>query len=110
MGFVSNLKPALQSWLDRRCNGCLGDLCRRDDCFHASVQTGLVAAGGVLVDHTLLHTLIKYLNGGAVGSAEGLGIALGDCFPQRTQAAAELALVGAVDRGLGLCLTCALQR
>src|SRR5260370_1113398 len=42
--------------------------------------------------------------------AEGLRIALGNRLAQRTQRSAELALVGAVHRGFGLSLTCALQR
>lgn len=81
-----------------------------DDCLHAGVQASLVAASGVLVDDALLHALIENGDGGAVRCAEGLGIALGDSLSQGAQASTQLALVGAVDRGLGLCLTSALQR
>src|SRR5262249_20519949 len=35
---------------------------------------------------------------------------LGDGLAQGAEGATELALVGAIDRGLCLCLTCALQR
>lgn len=81
-----------------------------NDSLYAGVETSLVAAGGVLVDDALLDALVEHRDGGAVGCTKGLGIAFGDGLAQGAEASTELALVCPVDRGLGLCLTCALQR
>jgi hypothetical protein len=77
---------------------------------YASIQTALVTAGGVLMQNTLLHALVEHRNGLAVSLTQRCSVALGDRPTQRAQRSTQLALVGAVHRGLGLCLTCALQR
>ena len=80
------------------------------NCLDSRIQPALVAAGGVLMQNALLHALVEHRDGLAVRLAQRLRIALGDRFTQRAQRASQLALVGAVHRGLGLGLTCALQR
>jgi hypothetical protein len=76
---------------------------------HASIQTALVAAGGVLGQNALLDALVEHRDSGAISCAKSLRVALRNRLTQRTQCAAQLALVSAVHRGFGLGLTCALQ-
>jgi len=80
-----------------------------DDGLDAGVEAALVAAGGVLVQDTLLDALVEHGDGGRVGGGDGLLIADGKRLAQDAEGAAELALVGAVGRSLGDGLTCALQ-
>jgi len=97
-------------WFDRvreiRLRGGLGG----DESLDAGVQAGLVAAGGVLVQDTLLHALVQDGDSLRVGGGDGLLVAGNDGLAQDAQGAAELALVGTVGGGLGFGLTCALQR
>src|SRR5271154_2370756 len=45
---------------------------------HPRVQAGFVARGGILVEHTLLHTLVERGNGLAILFGNRRGIALGN--------------------------------
>lgn len=87
----------------------LGGLLGRSS-LHTSIQTALVPARSVLVQNTLLDTLVQHRNRLTVGLTQRLCVAGSNRLTQRAQRAAQLALVGAVYRGLGLGLTCALQR
>ena len=93
-----------------RCRGVRLGLGRGGESLDAGVQARLVAAGGVLVQDTLLNALVEDRDGLRVVGGDGLFVAGDDGLTQAAQAAAELGLVGAVGRGLGFGLTCALQR
>jgi len=80
-----------------------------DESLDAGVETALVTAGGVLVQDTLLDALVEHRSGRAVGFKRLGVIACGDGLAQKTQGAAKLGLVGAVDGRLGDGLTSALQ-
>ena len=90
--------------------GLYGDFLGGDEGLDAGVEAGLVAAGGVLVQDTLLHALVEDGDGRGVGGGDGLLVAIGDGLAQDAQGAAQLGLVGAVVRGLGFGLAGALQR
>ena len=76
----------------------------------AGVETTLVAAGGVLVQNTLLDALVEDGDGGAVDAYEGGLVPGSESLAHEAKGAAELGFVGAVDGGLGDGLTGALER
>ncbi len=80
------------------------------DCLHASVQTALVTGCGVLVQDALLDALVQERDGAAVLNGDGLRVCGGERLAHGAEAAAHLALVGAVHDGLASCLTGALKR
>ena len=73
-------------------------------------QAALVAVGGVGVEYALLHALIEGGGGRLVLLCSGLDVAGVESLAQKAQAAADTALVGAVDRGALFGLTDALER
>lgn len=92
----------------------LRDSCYRclrlgDDGLDAGVETALVAAGGVLVQDTLLDGLVEDGDGGAVDLCDLGLVASGEGLAHEAERAAELGLVGAVDGRLGDGLTGALE-
>jgi hypothetical protein len=89
--------------LDRGCGG------GENDGLDAGVEAALVAAGGVLVQHTLLHAAIQDRDGRTVDGGNGLLVAGGEGLAHEAEGAAELGLVGAVDGRLGEGLTGALE-
>src|SRR6202022_4150749 len=86
----------------------LSSLLRRH-CLDAGIQAALVAAGGVLMQNALLHALVQDRNRRAIDLTQRLRVATGDRLAQGAQRAAQLALVGAIDCGLGDGLTRTLQ-
>jgi hypothetical protein len=104
---MQKASAGLAFWeLQERLGGCgLGD-----DGLNAGVETTLVAAGGVLVEDTLLDALVEDGDGGAIDLDEGLLVAGGEGLAHEAEGAAELGFVGAVDGGLGDGLTGALER
>jgi hypothetical protein len=76
----------------------------------AGVQAALVAGGGVGVEDTLLDALVECGGGCLVLLGRGLEVAGVDGLAEGAQAAADAALIGAVDRGALLGLTDALER
>ena len=103
---MQKASAGLAFWeLQERLGGCgLGD-----DGLNAGVETTLVAAGGVLVEDTLLDALVEDGDGGAVGLDKGFLVAGGEGLAHEAEGAAELGLVGAVDGRLGDGLTGALE-
>jgi len=104
--FCKRKRPAL-GWPFLKVRNRLGSL--YDESLNAGVETALVTAGGVLVQDTLLDALVEDRSGGAVRFKRLGVIAGGDGLAQKTQGAAKLGLVGAVDGRLGDGLTSALQ-
>ena len=88
----------------------LGSLGGDDEGLDAGVEAGLVAAGGVLMQDTLLDALVEDGDGGAVGLDKGFLVAGGEGLAHEAEGAAELGLVGAVDGRFGDGLTGALER
>jgi hypothetical protein len=106
-GEIQKASAGLAFCVMRRCLGGFGLRC--DDGLDAGVEAALVAAGGVLVEDTLLDALVEDGDGGAVDVDEGLLVAGGEGLAHEAEGAAELGLVGAVDGRLGEGLTGALE-
>jgi hypothetical protein len=107
---VPDMGKASAGWPFRRVAEELGGFGLGDDGLDAGVEAALVAAGGVLVEDTLLDALIEDGDGRAVDFDDGFLVAGGEGLAHEAKGTAELGFVGAVDGGLGDGLTGALER
>ena len=71
----------------------LGGFGGDDEGLDAGVEAGLVAAGGVLMQDTLLDALVEDGDGLAVGGGDGLLVAFGDGLAQVRRVPRSLVLL-----------------
>jgi hypothetical protein len=82
----------------------------RGESLHPGMQPALIPGSSILMQNTLLHTLVERGDGLVVLLSDSRGIPFGNGLAEGAKGLADLTLVGPVHCGTLNCLTGALQR